>query len=227
MEKGSTAPLLLTKKLSKESLTNDHKKPEINSKEHANEKIRHSLLSRVFFKSQTELKTLDSISKEVPVNLSLIPPERRHSHSTIISQREFQRATSEDANSIIKLKMMIEGKDHEVLQLLFDYNLLKDTPLEVAKEMVKEFSLDESEVVLVEAAIRQELALTHQEAPGENKGNAEVERLIGELTSMGKKASRGGEMEEAATLKELDNAFFIEALKLCERYTRRKKEICE
>lgn len=227
MEKGSTAPLLLTKKLSKELSSSHHKKPEPNSKEHANEKIKHSLLSRVFFKSQTELKTLDSISKEVPVSLSLIPPERRHSHSTIISQREFQRATSEDANSIIKLKMMIEVKDHEVLQLLFDYNLLKDTPLEVAREMVKEFSLDESEVTLVETAIKQELALTHQEPPDEDKGSAEVARLIGELTSMGKKASRGGEIEQAATVKELDNAFFLEALKLCERYTKRRKEICE
>lgn len=220
VEKGLSNPLHLTKNLTKEPLGTILKKMEIVGKEQTNEKTKNSLLSRVFFRSQTKLKYIGTISKKVQDKVNH-PIQRTLSNPAVISQREFSRTTSNDTNNIIKLKMIIKVEDNEILELLFDYNLEKDTPLEVAKEMVKEFSLDEAEIGLVEEAIKQELRLAQEKKTKEKQ----LEKIMEEIMNMGKVINKGKDIEEARTMNELDNAFLLEAIKLCERYKNKRNAI--
>jgi len=218
--KGSTNPILLTKNITEEPSSATLKRFEMGSKKQINEKAKHSLLSRVFFRSQTELKHIDSISKKVQ-DITKHTAQKALNHPAIISQREFSRATSNDINNIIKLKMMIRIEDNEVLELLFDYDLEKDTPLEVAKEMIKEFSLDEAEIGLIEEAIREELPLIQQKETKEKQ----LERIIEEIMNMTKIINKEKDIEDARTINELNDAFVLEAIKLCERYKSKRNAI--
>ncbi len=98
------------------------------------------------------------LSPEIVVNDEGDANPGRQNHSMIVLKKEFFRSRSESKGKTVNLKMIVDGKDNEVLQLKFDYNLDSDTPESVAQEMVKALALSSTEVPRIEQAIREELS---------------------------------------------------------------------
>ncbi|MDR3547535.1 MAG: protein kinase [Candidatus Pacebacteria bacterium] len=82
----------------------------------------------------------------------------RMNRSMIVLKKEFFRPRSDSKGEIVNLKMLVDAKDNEVLQLKFDYNLESDTPESVAQEMVKALALDTTDTPKIVQAIKEELS---------------------------------------------------------------------
>jgi len=103
-----------------------------------------------------------SVAEPVRIEKDLAesPSMRRQNNSVEIQKREFFRITGEDeANHIVTIVMLFTNQNQQPVQLKFNYNLLKDTPLEVAKEMVKALKLEESDINKIEELIKTELSI--------------------------------------------------------------------
>jgi hypothetical protein len=165
----------------------------------------------------------------------MIEPSRSRSHnnSLVICNKEFQRQTAEDSETVV-LSMLINGNDEEVLRIQFPYDLSKDSPKAVAKEMVKALSLSEEDLEKLQSAIESELSNRETESKKPNKPkrtspsvDKELHGKVEEILGLADNCIVDTKLEFDAcrTIEELDSAFMLEMAKLTQWYRTRAKEI--
>ena len=107
-----------------------------------------------------EEKLQQILSQPQRVTMFEAEPSGRRNNSMVVLKKEFFRPQPEGtAVNLVPIKMLIEGKNNEVLQLQFEYNLYTDSPGSVATEMVKALSLYESDIPKIESIIKDVLSM--------------------------------------------------------------------
>ena len=86
---------------------------------------------------------------------------RRQTNSMTVYTKEFQRVISRNKKTVI-LNLLINGNDGELFQLQFPYDLAKDTPTNVANEMMEALSLTEEDLPRLQNTIQEELKNTQE-----------------------------------------------------------------
>eukprot|EP00826_Nyctotherus_ovalis_P060629 TRINITY_DN8529_c0_g3_i2.p1 TRINITY_DN8529_c0_g3~~TRINITY_DN8529_c0_g3_i2.p1 ORF type:complete len:285 (+),score=106.87 TRINITY_DN8529_c0_g3_i2:956-1810(+) len=184
--------------------------------------------------------------KEARSFLMIEPKNRRQINSMTICDKEFRRRTDKDSEMII-LCMLINGNEGEMLRIQFPYDLSKDSPQIVAREMVNALSLNEEDLERLQYAIEEELKNRETEviellnskipshfnksddkydenfSPSDKELHEKVEQILTLVESSA--VENEVELDACRTVKELDNTFILEISKLAQRYKTRIEEI--
>lgn len=180
--------------------------------------------------------------KEARSFLMIEPKNRRQINSMTICDKEFRRRTDKDSETII-LCMLINGNEGEMLRIQFPYDLSKDSPQIVAKEMVNALSLNEEDLERLQYAIEEELKnretdvveLPNNKTPSHfNKSDSKYdgtfspsdrdlhEKVAQILALVGDSGAEDEvELDACSTVRELDSAFILAMSKLALRYKAR------
>jgi len=233
----------LFSEISKKNLENNKGNARIRIPKFSNEEIKSSIRED----STTSLIIERSLSTKARSFFMIeLGKSRSHSSSMIVCNKGFQRQTAEDSE-IIFLSMLINGNDEEVLRIQFPYDLSKDSPKAVAKEMVKALSLNEQDLERLQSAIKDELNSRKREAtrPTRTKSSTLFNNLASNYARAGLRLDKelhekveeilnladnyavdtNLEFDACRTVKELDTVFMLEIAKLAQRYRTRAKNI--